>query len=244
MTNWNIPKITDYKVVIFTQPEGHKTVFNIPLNAPINGDFYIHGNSHFMDANPHVDFNYMKHDLDHRGVRVSDAFYTNKGYMAGLISHSDYFAQFLDHHAISYVQNTIGLETILNSTDAHFNDIPLRSWDQLSMTQFIKSDKWKVAACSTYQADTRQENRFIWSQSDNVCTAKTCAGILRKKDGKKRRYSVRFVFVDNSEIMTEINGTPESIKEYYAENRVFNIGQNENDNMQKVSRLIFLDRGV
>lgn len=53
--------------------------------------------------------------------------------------------------------------------------------------------------------------------------------------------TVKVTFANGDTITTAINGTEETIKDYYRIGKVFNIG-NVNDNLQDVTSLEFLDR--
>lgn len=43
--------------------------------------------------------------------------------------HRAYYAQFVTPHVKALVRDRIGIERLKNSTDKHFNDIPLSVWD-------------------------------------------------------------------------------------------------------------------
>ena len=47
-------------------------------------------------------------------------------------AHRRYFGQFVTDGTKSRVLSAIGLDRLKSSTDPHFNDIPLRIWDQLT----------------------------------------------------------------------------------------------------------------
>lgn len=55
--------------------------------------------------------------------------YTRQDYLTGKCSHSDYHGQAVTERIIKIVVSIIGKDNILRSTDEHFNDIPLRSWE-------------------------------------------------------------------------------------------------------------------
>lgn len=62
--------------------------------------------------------------------------YTRAEYMKdcqldGMAAHRKYFGQFVNQDTISKVILTIGKDRILSSTNVHFNDIPLKLWDNL-----------------------------------------------------------------------------------------------------------------
>lgn len=52
-------------------------------------------------------------------------------YINGLISHRDYYGQFVDEKVKQGVLRDIGIEKILQAKDENFNNIPLRIWDGL-----------------------------------------------------------------------------------------------------------------
>jgi hypothetical protein len=54
-----------------------------------------------------------------------------------------------------------------------------------------------------------------------------------------RKHAVRITYSNNDTIETEINGTEEEVKKYYAIGNEFNIGSVE-DNIQKVVKLEFI----
>jgi len=86
--------------------------------------------------------------------------------------HQKFYAQFLTEEAIIYVAQYIGADKIVNSKDPHFNDIPLKLWDMLSMNLLIKSKMWKEA---------HDETQFIFSKAENVCLAKVAAFIIKER---------------------------------------------------------------
>lgn len=53
-------------------------------------------------------------------------------YIQGEATHQEYYDQFVSQATINYVVSRIGSETLLASTDKHFNDIPLARWDNLT----------------------------------------------------------------------------------------------------------------
>ena len=57
-----------------------------------------------------------------------------------------------------------------------------------------------------------------------------------------QRHAVKVTFGDGDHILTEINGTEESVREYYAIGRTFNLGRMSKgeDDLQKVAALEFL----
>ena len=57
---------------------------------------------------------------------------TRKEYMSGAATHADYYGQFVTERTRQAVAAAIGADKIRNSTDPHFNDIPLHLWDRLT----------------------------------------------------------------------------------------------------------------
>ena len=50
-------------------------------------------------------------------------------FMDETVSFEEYYNQFIDEKVITVVVDMIGSDTILESRDEHFNDIPLADWD-------------------------------------------------------------------------------------------------------------------
>jgi hypothetical protein len=87
-------------------------------------------------------------------------------------SHRRYFAQFVNKSVKLYVISRIGLKTILESKDEHFNDICLKQWDNL-----------------TYFLPNIQEIRFktvgdFNSLSNGVCILKEAAKQIKEEANK------------------------------------------------------------
>jgi hypothetical protein len=53
-------------------------------------------------------------------------------------SHQQYYAQFVNDNVKLMVKDRIGLDIIQKSRDEHFNDIPLRLWDNCGLPYGIK----------------------------------------------------------------------------------------------------------
>ena len=56
---------------------------------------------------------------------------TRKDYLAGTISHADYYGQFVSEGTKEVVIRYIGLKRLNESVDEHMNDIDLYMWDTL-----------------------------------------------------------------------------------------------------------------
>jgi len=59
---------------------------------------------------------------------------TRKQYMDGAASHDEYFQQFATDAGRAWVLSAIGKQRLMQSTDQHFNDIPLELWDMFPYT--------------------------------------------------------------------------------------------------------------
>lgn len=65
---------------------------------------------------------------------------TRKEYLKDSSSlHREYYSQFINPFLVNDVKNNITVDRIKNSTDEHFNDIPLHLWDLLSGCRFSGS---------------------------------------------------------------------------------------------------------
>jgi hypothetical protein len=63
---------------------------------------------------------------------------------------------------------------------------------------------------------------------------------MTKEIDYTRKHAVKVTFEDGNTITTEINGSIESVADYYKTGKPFNIGTGGNDNVQKVKKLKFL----
>lgn len=63
-----------------TTPEGKSFTFVIPDDAKADSrGFYQTNYKAFRKANPHIDFDYLAHDLKHRGLNADNDFYERNG---------------------------------------------------------------------------------------------------------------------------------------------------------------------
>lgn len=96
--------------------------------------------------------------------------FNRKQYMDREVSHADYYDQFV----------TPGVTALLNkdrvqqSTDPHFNDIPLTYWDRLAA--MMPSDSIKLVCDANMSTHGGKRS---YSLSDCVCTLKAAARRLR-----------------------------------------------------------------
>jgi len=86
---------------------------------------------------------------------------TRKEYMEGKISHEEYYGQFTNKEFSKRVARIIGEEKLRTSTDPHFNDIPLKKWDVISVPLGTAE---KMKECGDYL-----------TQAGIVCIAKLAA---------------------------------------------------------------------
>lgn len=170
---------------ILTIPAKKSYPFIIPKSAKVDAKGFYIIDDDFKAENGHIDFNYLAHDLEHRGLHVDDSFYDRNDYMKkGLIDHHDYFLQFINKNSMERALfSFFGRETIEQSKDEHFNDIPLKEWDQFNARAHINGLKFGFAECASYVDRNKlwSEQRVPWSMSNNVCFAKTMAHIIRDK---------------------------------------------------------------
>ena len=104
--------------------------------------------------------------------------FDRKDYLAGRVSHAEYYAQFVTQPLKAYVARAIGRDKISASTDPHLNDIPLARWDGLTQTKhLIDRAKFKAADNVTYAEESR--DKFEWSLGDQVCIAKAAASAIK-----------------------------------------------------------------
>lgn len=161
---------------IFKTPDNKSFIFTIPDDASVDQNGFYVIDAALRGANQHIDFDYLAHDLEYRGLSVEDTFFDRRDIMNKKISHGDYYMQFikLDEMTRALVRH-FGKEKLLASKDEHLNDIPLAHWDVFPSVQFIKTDKFKAAQNATYDEETQRRNPLMWSKSCNVCLAKTAA---------------------------------------------------------------------
>lgn len=62
-----------------TTPENKTYVFKIPKNAKSDSRGFYIIDKQFKDENPEIDFNYLNHDLNYRGLNVQNNFYECHG---------------------------------------------------------------------------------------------------------------------------------------------------------------------
>jgi hypothetical protein len=89
--------------------------------------------------------------------------FTRKEYMSKVCTHEQYYAQFVTENMKNDVIRAIGKDALMNSTDEHLNDIPLKKWDRLAVP------------ASWYVADKMRELGDYPTLGGLVCIAKEAA---------------------------------------------------------------------
>ena len=84
-------------------------------------------------------------------------------------AHRSYYGQFVTPGVRSFVAQCIGTKNIKESTDPHFNDTPLRLWDDLHSSIGAMCGR-AICAASTGG----------YSLSDTVCIAKEAARQIKE----------------------------------------------------------------
>ena len=95
---------------------------------------------------------------------------TRKQYMNKECTHDEYYSQFVNSNVIDAVNLCIGNDKILSSKCEHFNDIPLKNWDDMNLT--IR------ALCGRSIANANGTGGI--SLSDTVCVAKAAARQIKE----------------------------------------------------------------
>jgi hypothetical protein len=85
-------------------------------------------------------------------------------------THNEYYGQFVTDSIIRSVKSFIGEDRIRNSTDPHFNDIPLHLWDRLS-----DSMKSQLTIFDEYE-----DGKKYYSLCSGVCTLKQAARMIKE----------------------------------------------------------------
>lgn len=169
---------------LFTTPRGKDFIFIIPDNATADANGFYVINEAFKQANEHraEDWDYLAHDLEHRGLSASNSFYDRVDYMdKKLISHGDYYLQFakLPEFRAALLQH-FGADTLKNSQDPYMNDIKMDLWDRFQSKNYIdKRYKYAEAASYVGRNDLWRRKAVLWSMATNVCFAKQVAYGIR-----------------------------------------------------------------
>lgn len=57
---------------------------------------------------------------------------TRKQYLNNECTHREYYGQFVTNMEKAQVKRVVGIDKLINSTDEHLNDIPLKTWDNMA----------------------------------------------------------------------------------------------------------------
>jgi len=90
--------------------------------------------------------------------------FTREQYLAKECTHREYWAQFVTPSIKGTVASDFG-DSLVNSTDPYFNDIPLHRWDRFA-------DRYKQHIARVNKA---LGNGHVYSLSDGVCMLKEAA---------------------------------------------------------------------
>lgn len=96
--------------------------------------------------------------------------FTRKDYLNKTVTHAEYYEQFVSPGLKNLIRLRIGFERIKNSKDPHFNDIPLKEWDNLQCS--VRSYAESALRIANGPAAGV-------SLSDYVCVAKAAAKMIR-----------------------------------------------------------------
>lgn len=90
--------------------------------------------------------------------------YTRQDYLAGKVSHSDYYAQFVTERTRRYVSIFFTRELLRESleTDKHMNNIPLEQWRTISRSM-------------PFNKKLLQELESVITSANLVCVVKEAA---------------------------------------------------------------------
>ena len=162
-----------------------------------------------------------------------DPVFTRKDYMAGRCSHERYYAQFITDVTRSALLWAIPAERIIASTDAHFNDIPLRLWDELP--NYVSGRRMEAAG-------------DFPTPAGKVCVYKTLAKQIRREKAHPRKWFLEIRFRDANASSgldyyhTDATGTIDDILDYYMTGPI-NLGSGAHDRTVNVIGIGFEPRG-
>lgn len=63
--------------------------------------------------------------------------FTRQDYLNNRCTHAEYYDQFVTDYHVQHVGKSVGVAKIKNSTNEHFNDIPLATWDMIRLAPGI-----------------------------------------------------------------------------------------------------------
>jgi len=116
--------------------------------------------------------------------------YTRKDYLDNKCTHREYYAQFVNDSVMARVGSKIGVDRILNSTDEHLNDIPVKDWDDLGGFAFRGNIMtWRPSNIEPIDITLLREAMDGVSPAGLVCIYKEAARQIRELgDAKCKTY--------------------------------------------------------
>lgn len=97
--------------------------------------------------------------------------YTRQDYMASRVSHDTYYGQFVTAAVMDLLNERLR-QRVRGSTDPHFNDIALQTWDNL--VPHIPEDVWAMVRAA---GDVN-----VRTLSNGVCILKAAARRIKQED--------------------------------------------------------------
>lgn len=154
---------------------------------------------------------------------------SRQDYLDKQATHRAYYGQFVTPSIKETVQRQIGMRPLLASLDPHFNDIAL--------------DRWAALPATPDMQDGVEASGSFLAESEVVCIYKEAARQLRAEHALPRRHMISVHFRETDETLaTEINGTVESICDYYMQDGGrLNLGRGGDDRIVTVVRITFHD---
>ena len=167
---------------IFTTPELKTFVFNIPENITTNSDGFYNLDHDFKGINTHINFDYLSHDLEYRGLDSKNTYSDRYDYLKGKVSYEDYCTQFTCTKKIEEaLTKWFTIKKLMASNCEHFNDIKIKKWDDFPSLDYIDRKIYKAVNNVTYGIEIQRTQPLIWSPSTNVCIAKVAARLLVRR---------------------------------------------------------------
>lgn len=102
---------------------------------------------------------------------MSDTMISRSEYVAGNVSHDEYYGQFVTDALLQVVKSRFG-EALQGSRDEHFNDIPLQRWD--AVAEYLGDISPDIV-----RAIAKANGSGGISLSDKVCVLKRAAKRIR-----------------------------------------------------------------
>lgn len=102
--------------------------------------------------------------------------YKRSDYMAGLVSHREYYGQFVNEDVKARVAAVIGLDSLLRSKDEYLNDIPMRKWDSLGGFSWTIRGGEEVA--TTRPHNSADIEPVIYADLKEAGDGISCAGMV------------------------------------------------------------------